>query len=245
MDHRAAEEFVKYRIANTTVNEYPFPHFVIENIFPTDYYMQILQNWPGSDRFTSIADTPRTSGDSYKERHIVNLPKLGIEPNWQGKEFWESFSEWFLGDRFLTFLVSHYMPWIKSSRHLEEEIEVASDGLLVQDHDGYGIGPHTDAPHRLVSTLFYCPATGDDADLGTSLYVPTDGAGIDLKISPKHFDRRLFSKIYTAPYIPNCLFGFVVSPNSFHGVDKIERPTIRRNAILHFAKLQRGGVSGY
>ena len=126
------------------------------------------------------------------------------------------------------------MPWIKSSRHLEEEIEVASDGLLVQDHDGYGIGPHTDAPHRLVSTLFYCPATGDDADLGTSLYVPTDEAGIDLKISPKHFDRRLFSKIYTAPYIPNCLFGFVVSPNSFHGVDKIERPTIRRNAILHF-----------
>ena len=90
----AAEEFVKYRIANTTVNEYPFPHFVIENIFPTDYYMQILQNWPVVTA-SSIADTPRTSGDSYKERHIISLPKLGIEPTGKVKNFGKAFPSGF------------------------------------------------------------------------------------------------------------------------------------------------------
>jgi hypothetical protein len=157
MDHREAQEHVKYQIVNTRVNDYPFPHFYISDVFPRDYYSQIVNNWPGADRFTSIADTERTSGHSYRERHIVNLPNLHKEPSWRGKEFWQLFSKWFLGDDFLTFLVAHYMPWIKDNRALPEEIEVLSDGLLVQDHDGYGIGPHTDAPHRLISTLFYCP----------------------------------------------------------------------------------------
>lgn len=237
MDHREAQEHVKYKIVNARVTDYPFPHFYISDVFPRDYYSQIVSNWPGADRFTSIADTERTSGHSYRERHIVNLPNLHKEPSWRGKEFWQLFSEWFLGDDFLTFLVAQYMPWIKDNRALPEEIEVFSDGLLVQDHDGYGIGPHTDAPHRLISTLFYCPKTDCDADLGTSVYLPASEL-VGIQISPKHYERELFTKIYTAPYVPNSMFGFVVSPNSFHGVDKISRANIKRNSILHFAKLQ-------
>ena len=238
MDHQHAAEHVKYRVANAPVCEYPFPHFFIEDIFPTDYFSQIIKNWPGTDRFISIADTNRTSGDSYRERHIVNLPKIREEQSWEGKEFWEEVSSWFLGDNFLTFIVERYLPWIKGGRELAESIDVSADGLLVQDHTGYEIGPHTDAPHRLVSTLFYCPEDDSTAELGTSIYVPNSDE-VETKISPKHHGRHLFDKVYTAPYIPNSLFGFVVSPNSFHGVDKVTSRNVQRKAILHFAKLNQ------
>lgn len=229
-------EHVKYQLANTPVRKYPFPHFFVENVFPEDYYQQILANWPGEDRFKSIAETGRTSAGAYKERHIVALPKIDQEADWKGKAFWQEFSHWFLGAEFLEFIVKLYFPYIKNGRQLPPNANVSSDGLLVQDHQNYAIGPHTDAAHRLVSTLFYCPVDDAQRHLGTSVYVPK-GNEVPIGISPQHYKREFFRKIYTAPFVPNSMFGFVVSPNSFHGVDQIEDEDIRRNVILHFAKL--------
>lgn len=237
MDIREVEEFVKYRIANSVVRQYPFPHFFIENIFPDEYYRQILANWPGTDRFKSLAETGRTSGDNYKERHVVSLMKVGEEEaDWQGKEFWTEYSQWFCGNTFLQFIVKHFQPWIVKGRKLPAQVTVAPDGLLVQDHTNYAIGPHTDAPHRLVSTLFYCPPDASQRHLGTSVYVPK-GDDIPREICGTHYPRNRFIKLDTAPFIPNSMFGFVVSPNSFHGVDTITDENVRRNVILHFAKL--------
>ena len=92
------------------------------------------------------------------------------------------------------------MPWIQSSRHLEEEIELLQMVFSFKTTTAMVSGLIR-PPHRLVSTLFYCPATGDDADLGTSLYVPTDEAGIDLRF-PRNIltvdcFRRSYSTLYT------------------------------------------------
>ena len=213
MNIQEVEEHVKYQIANTPVRQYPFPHFFVENVFPDEYYQKILEHWPGADRFQSIAETGRTSGGAYKERHVVALQKLDKEADWQGKAFWEEFSEWFLGPRFLQFMVLNYRNWIMKGRSLPDPLQVSSDGLLVQDHTNYAIGPHTDAPHRLVSTLFYCPPDDSQAHLGTSVYVPNDKA-IPIQISPAHYEHKFFTRINTMPFIPNSMFGFVVSPNS-------------------------------
>lgn len=238
MDIREVEEFVKYRIANTAVRMHPFPHFFVENVFPDEYYREILANWPGSDRFQSLAATGRTSGDAYKERFVVSLMKVGQEEgDWRGKVFWESFSRWFVGNSFLQFLMLHFQPWILKGRTLPAQISVVPDGLLVQDHTSYAIGPHTDAAHRLVSTLFYCPPDDSQRHLGTSIYTPK-GNNIPREICGVHYPRDQFYKIDTMPFIPNSMFGFVVSPNSFHGVDRITDENVRRNVILHFAKLQ-------
>lgn len=241
MDIREVEEHVKYRIANAPVRSYPFAHFFVENVFPDEYYRQILANWPGADRFRSLHDTGRTTGDKYKERHVVSLMKVaGEEGDWRGKEFWIEFSRWFTGQGFLQFMVTQFQPWIVKGRKLPPQISVMPDGLLVQDHTNYAIGPHTDAPHRLVSTLFYCPEDDSQRHLGTSVYVPK-GDDIPLGISGDHYERDRFIKLDTAPFIPNSMFGFVVSPNSFHGVDRILDENVRRNVILHFAKVLNPG----
>ncbi|MFZ5723011.1 MAG: hypothetical protein ACOY33_05060 [Pseudomonadota bacterium] len=236
MDIREVEEHVKYRIANTSVREYPYPHFFVENVFPEEYYRQILDLWPGVEYFRSIAETGRTTG--YKERFIISLLELDRQDEaWAARRFWKEFSSWFCGPTFLQFLVTHYQPWILRGRKLPQQISISADGLLVQDHTNYAIGPHTDAVHRLVSTLFYCPADESQRHLGTSVYVP-QGNDIPREISGSHHPRDRFFKVETMPFIPNSMFGFVVGPNSFHGVDQIHDEDVKRNVILHFAKLQ-------
>lgn len=235
MDIREVEEHVKYRIANTPVREYPFPHFFVENVFPDEYYRRILELWPGEEYFRSIAETNRTSG--YAERFVMSLLTLDKESDaWEARRFWQEFATWFCGPEFLRFLVTHYRSWILRGRKLPNNISLAADGMLVQDHTNYGIGPHTDAPHRLVSTLFYCPADDSQRHLGTSLYVPQSDA-VPCEISGRHYARDHFVKIDTMPFIPNSMFGFVVSPNSFHGVDRLKDEGLRRNVILHIARM--------
>lgn len=237
MDIREVEEFVKYRIANTAVREYPYPHFHVEGVFPEEYYRQILANWPAEARFQSIAETGRTAAGTYRERHVMNLPLApDSHADWSQKPFWDEFAQWFLGPGFLHFLVTHYKPWIVKGRQLSPQINVRAEGLLVQDHSNYAISPHTDAAHRLVSTLFYCPPDAGQSHLGTSIYVTKDGS-VAREIQRNHLPRENFLKVSTAPFVPNSMFGFVVCRNSWHGVDRILDDNVRRNVILHYARL--------
>lgn len=238
MNIREVEEYVKYQIANTPVKEYPYPHFFVENVFPDEYYQDIQKFWPGADRFKSITETGRVGNNLYKERHIVSLRQLDKEEQWEGIEFWQSFAEWFTGPTFLQFLIQQYQGWITKVRTIEEQISVAADALIVQDHTNYAIGPHTDVQKRLVSTLFYCPADDSQSHLGTSVYVPKDSS-VPLEIGGIHYPHDKFIKVYTMPFIPNSMFGFVISPNSFHGVDPITDEDVQRNVILHIAKYQQ------
>lgn len=237
MDIREVEEHVKYRIANTPVREYPYPHFFVENIFPDEYYRKIVELWPGMEHFQSIADTGRV-GKAYKDRYVISLLKVGDkDAAWEARAFWQEFATWFCGPTFLQFLVGHYKNWILRGRTLPAQISVSADGLLVQDHTNYAIGPHTDAEHRLVSTLFYCPQDASQRHLGTSVYVPK-GNDIQPGISGNHHPHDKFVRIETMPFIPNSMFGFVVGPRSYHGVEPILDDEVKRNVILHFAKLQ-------
>lgn len=37
----------------------------------------------------------------------------------------------------------------------------------------------------------------------------------------------------TLPYVPNVLFAFMKTPNSFHGVEPIEEPEVQRDLLLY------------
>ena len=41
-----AELHLAYKIANTPILNFPFPHIYVENIFPADFYSKLLKNFP-------------------------------------------------------------------------------------------------------------------------------------------------------------------------------------------------------
>jgi hypothetical protein len=106
-----------------------------------------------------------------------------------------------------------------------------ADSLIVRDVTNFNIGPHTDAPHRLLSLLFYCPDDDALSHLGTSIYVPRD-LEFTCDGGP-HYPHRLFNRVKTMEYKPNTLFAFVKNDRSFHGVEPIGDPNVLRDILLY------------
>jgi hypothetical protein len=107
---------------------------------------------------------------------------------------------------------------------------------VVQDRTNYVLGPHTDSPLKVVSFLFYLPADAALPHLGTSMYVPKDPS-FTCPGGPHHAFEN-FDRLLTIPYVPNTLFGFMKTPNAFHGVEPITDENVERALLLYDIKAQ-------
>lgn len=199
-----ALEHVVYKLRNATVNRYPFPHFFVEGVFPGECYEQLLWNLPSDYKplgfkSRSFSDTLPWFLEDFKGSYFANSI---LQIFW--KDFYERFPD---GSR----------P------------ELTTELRFIRDEEDYSIGPHTDAAKKVVSLLFYLPSDSLDADVGTSLYVPTDHK----KRCPggPHHPFNGFEEVWRAPFVPNSVLGFWKTDNSWHGVPPINR-IIERNVLL-------------
>ena len=229
----AVEEHVLYQIANAPMREYPYAHFYVENVFPDDFYAQLRANWPDQSALISLADTGRVPKGAYLERFVMPFTPAEIDKLAEERRpFWTEFASWLITQRFLTAMIDKFEPYVKA--RFGDEIYrcgFEADALIVRDLTNFSIGPHTDAPHRLLSMLFYCP--DDDAlkHLGTSIYVPRDPE-FRCKGGP-HYPHHLFHKVRTMEYRPNSLFAFIKNDRSFHGVEPIGDHDVLRDILLY------------
>ena len=215
------------------MREHPYAHVYVEDVFPADFYRRLRENWPDASSLISIADTGRVPKDAYRERFVMPFtPAEVAKLNDARQPFWQEFADWLLTERFMTAMIDKFQPYVKA--RFGDDIYrcgFAADSLIVRDTTNFNIGPHTDAPHRLLSMLFYCPDDASLSHLGTSVYVPRDpqfvcGGG-------PHHPHRLFHKVKTMEYKPNTLFAFVKSDRSFHGVEPIGDPDVLRDILLY------------
>ena len=203
-------EHVIYKLRNAPVSRYPFPHFYAENVFPDDFYWNLLKNLPEDEKY---------SGDSgtgiYNNRRFAVLDAL---------EFDE-----FKSNHFASSLLSIF-PQDFHTRFPDGKAKFSTEWRLVRDEKGYQIGPHTDAKWKVLSLLFYLPVDNSYPDAGTSIFVPEDHK-FECAGGP-HYNKQGFLKAWTAPYKPNSCFGFWKTSNSWHGVDEIGYK-MRRDVLLY------------
>ncbi len=227
------EEHVLYRIFNAPVCEYPYPHIFVENVFPDSFYEELRHNWPDAAAFVPLGDTGRVPRGAYPERFVIPITEEGVgtlAP--ERRPFWMEFGQWFTAERFCMAMIR------KFERHVYERLgddmtrcNYGADALAVRDLTNYSIGPHTDAPHRLVTMLFYCPEDDSRQHLGTTIYWPLNDA-FRCRGGPHYpFDR--FKKITTMPYKRNSLFAFFKDDRSFHGVAPIPDRNVQRDLMLY------------
>lgn len=227
------EEHVLARIAEAPTKRLPMPHFYVENIFPDDYYRDLLANLPSDEDFTCLGDTGRVPKGAYPDRFVF-LPRPDkIETLPAGKqEFWRDLGKWMYGQRFFHGMVTKFAQ-SAATRFGDklEKIDMAPEVLVVRDRTNYSIGPHTDAPHRFLSMLFYCPPDTSHENLGTSIYMPRD-LRFTCEGGP-HYGFEKFINVDTMPYRPNSVFCFVRTDTSFHGVEPITAENVSRDIILY------------
>ena len=233
-------EHVLAKVHSTAVIEDPYPYAVIDNIFPKDYYQKIKDFFPQKDQMIALSETGRVSAGAYEQRLVTLFTEEYFSKlNNEQQEFWRGMASWMYSKEFISAIVEKFKPWCSNllSRRFDAngQINVRSDALIVNDQTRYEIGPHTDAPHRLISFLFYLPENENQKHLGTSIYTHKD-SDFSCPGGP-HYKFDDFNKVKTIEFLPNRLLMFVRTAKSFHGVEPVQDENVSRRLLINNVRL--------
>lgn len=228
----SVEAHVLARLAAAPVLREPFPHCVVDEVFPEEFYEAIIDHWPQEASWQPLSESGRVSRGSYSARQVVLMDASGYgRLDAERRDFWENeLGAWLLGATFRARVME------KFERHQEH---TAGDALIVSDRTTYAIGPHTDAPHRVVSLLFYLPEDATFRRFGTSFYAPLD-PHFRCPGGPHH-PFKLFRRVKTAQFVPNRLVAFPKSERCFHGVEPVDLAGIERRLLIYNVRTQNSG----
>ena len=221
------------RLNAAPVDRVPFPHCVVDSVFPDDFYQELLEQWPEDSAFVRLVDTKRVGKTYSPQRLVIQLGDAAWKRmNDDQAPFWrDEVYAWLKGARFSAALARKFAD-ITAPRLESVNGRMGPDALLVSDRGGYELGPHTDAPHRLVSALFYLAL--DEwtfaESIGTTLFVPRDPAFISADGPAYGFDA--FRPAKRIAFLPNRLFVFPKTDRSFHGVEPIRIEGIDRRVLM-------------
>tara|TARA_B100000029_G_C17458941_1_gene917761 strand:+ start:391 stop:1152 length:762 start_codon:yes stop_codon:yes gene_type:complete len=233
------------KIKSAELIDQPFVHKFIENIFPDEFYENLLLYLPKKEQYTAINKTGWVGGNYSPERYVFNLLdennfNLIEQPK---KEFLKNFTNLLISKDLFNFVTFIFKDQINHRLNNLSNLEIEQIGssnykfsvvpMLVKDFTKYNLGAHTDHYEKLVSFLFYLPNNNELKNIGTALYKP------NIKIEDdqlkQHFSaedtKKIFTKIKTCPFIPNSLFIFPRTQNSFHGVEEVNIEKKERNLL--------------
>ena len=227
----SAELHLCYRFGNATIRGYPFPHCYVEDAFPREYYEEMQRMLPDPGSMHPIRDVRPVAG-GYPERFVLpfaeDLMAKLPEPK---RSFWIDLRAWLIGGRFASLALNKFAPLVQQRFRDEPNVRFFDDAMLVQDVTNYSLGPHSDTPKKVITMLFYLPRDMSQSHLGTSIYVPKDPGFRDP--GGPHHPREDFDRLWTAPFLPNSLFVFFKTDNSFHGVEPVTDRDCRRWLLLY------------
>jgi len=229
----SVEDHVLARIADTPVQRDPFPHCVVDEVFPAAFYEEMHDHWPADTAFQRLVDTRRV-GKTYSAQRLVIELGDSVWPRMQDVEsrFWrDRVYSWLKASRFSEALAQKFRD-VTAPRLAAVNGLMRPDALLVSDRGGYVLGPHTDAPHRLVSALFYLALDHWTfaEEIGTTLYRPLDPR-FSCKGGPA-YSFAAFQAVKRIAFLPNRLFMFPKTDYSFHGVEPVRPAGIDRRTLM-------------
>lgn len=206
----------------------PFEHLFVQEVFPSDVYGSLQASLPPTDSYISMSArrTTNINAQLYRKRINLTSPEILRIPEAE-RTFWEIVRDSLCDPRFIDAVLKSFSPGLLR-RYGTTEITSRVRVELFRDSDGYEIGPHTDAPHKILTLIFYLPPNTARPDLGTAVYAPKDASMTDERSFQHPFE--LFDEIERAPFFPNSVFGFMKSERSFHGRPPIEGG-VERNMI--------------
>jgi hypothetical protein len=214
-------EHVAARLRTAEVSAEPFPHYYLENVFPEEFYREMLRRLPGSAAYQNLFEVTDYKLDNFRHRDQRDLREGFAEPLPEDvAEFWGRFNEWFLGPDMAKAALASFAGPMRARFGVEESWpSVSAEAQLIRHRAGYFLGPHSDLYTKLVVLLIYLAPDDAASHLGTSLYRPKL-PGFTCRDS-KHHPFEEFVRVKTAPYRPNSLLAFFRSDVSFHGVEPL------------------------
>ena len=227
----SAETQLIYQVANAPIRVFPYPHILVHDALPEEFYRGLRLHLPPDTAYKSPA-TVGMAGENYPEsRSILPLTRAEIsllpEPY---HSFWDEMAQWLLGGPFAHIFLQKFGPLLEQRFENPQRLELRNEAMIVQDRTNFRLGPHTDARTKVLSLLLYLPADDTMPQLGTSMYVPRDPTFTCP--GGRYHNFADFTRLATVPYVANTLFAFMKTPNSFHGVEPVWEENVERALLL-------------
>jgi hypothetical protein len=227
----ALEARFLYNVANAPLRSFPYPHIYVRDVFPQEVYAELQLNIPDPAAMIPIEQARPVRG--YKERFVLDLADTGERLTAPQRSFWTGLQGLIMGGGLKAALLQKFGAEVQR-RFAGQTVRFAEETLLVQDVTRYALGPHTDTPAKVVTVLFYLPRDDSQSHLGTSIYMPSDRAY--RCAGGQHYNYEGFDRVATMPFLPNSMFAFVKTDQSFHGVEPVTDPDVRRWLLLYDIK---------
>jgi len=210
------------RLKSASLQDQPFPYFIIDEVFPPKAYAEILNHIPTEEEFETSDDC--RYGLALNDSGLARLEMVK-------RVYWQGVCDWLLSEKFMLDVAAIFYSDLKMRFFGREEIALQPSASLGRTKTGFILGPHTDLPHRVITLLFYLPETDLYSETGTSLYKSKDP---DFKCAGgPHHGFENFQKLMTVNYLPNTVFGFFKSDESFHGVEPWLDSEFRRDTMQY------------
>jgi hypothetical protein len=222
------------RLGEVRVEEQPFPHFFVEEVFPADIYDEMLAALPPTEIYQPMGKRHQNGDGGYNRYEFLlateNFARL---TNYQS-HVWRGVQR-AIGSPQVKLAV-----YSKLSSGLAYRFQVPREQVssiaghprsgLMRETTGYSIAPHPDTRKKIVTMQFALPVDRSQEALGTALY-ERSFSPLDWLSAP-----RGFRKVKQFPFRPNCAYAFSVlnglGKKSWHGREHFPAALGERNSLL-------------
>lgn len=222
-----------HRLEGARVEDAPFQHLYLRDVFPADVYGEIMAQLPDRTAYRplNIKRWHNDQGESTRDQLFLSEGEVSrIEP--AKHDLWADLTAALESDalRRAVFAKLKHDVAIRLGCTPEEVLSktMYPSVSLVRDFKDYKIKPHPDGQPRVITMQFYLPHDETQTDLGTSLY----------KKLPLHYRLlgRTFEEVKRFPFLPNSAYAFSVNDcdqrQSYHGRELIGSSSAARDSIL-------------
>ncbi|HVZ00401.1 MAG TPA: hypothetical protein VHA35_12900 [Dongiaceae bacterium] len=181
-----APEFDLVRVVDRSpLRTAPFDHIQMENVFPSDFYRQMLDGLPAREKYHQLyhRDALRHDGSSTRLRLYLYRENLWRLPQPQ-RRLWGGISA------ALTSPALELAFKRKFRAALEDRFQMPAENvplypipILVRDQPGYRIGIHADALTKAITVQLYLPTDSSQAHLGTIFHTTRAQDGTDQPVA--------------------------------------------------------------
>ncbi len=216
-------------------SDHPFSHFYARELFPADFYRDILASLPKKSFYTpiNIERWRRPNGESTRDRFFLSREALDTLPI-ELKQFWREMTEILtspeLKQAVFRKLATDIALRFDTTPAQVTDIQAWPRCTLLRDTEGYRIKPHTDGLEKIVTMQIYLPPDESQRDIGTVLY-EEDGSLI------AKLTRRSLKKFKKFEFLPNTGYAFAVNnrkgKKSWHGTETLAGSVGTRNTIMN------------
>jgi len=168
-------------VDRSPLRDAPFDHIQMENVFPSDFYRQMLNALPARGKFHELyhRDALREDGSSTRLRMYLYRENLWRLPRPQ-RRIWGKVVAALSAPELELALKRKFRAALEDRFQMEaERVPLYPVPILVRDLPGYRIGVHADALSKAITVQLYLPDDTSQAHLGTIFHTTSKQDGTD------------------------------------------------------------------